>query len=50
MSSPSIESKPNPIWAKPGVRIEHDAMSFMSRDDVLLDRELFLFDIHQLRA
>lgn len=50
MSSPSIESKPNPIWAKPGVRIEHDAMSFMSRDDVLLDRELFLFDIQATRA
>lgn len=50
MSMPSIETKPSPLWAKPGSTVEHDAMSFMSRDDVLLDRELFLFDIQATKA
>jgi argininosuccinate lyase len=50
MTSPSIETKPTPLWAKPGAIIENDAMSFMSRDDVLLDRELFLFDIEATKA
>ncbi|MCR9075429.1 MAG: argininosuccinate lyase [bacterium] len=50
MTSPNIESKPSPLWAKPGAIIERDAMSFMSRDDVLLDRELFLFDIEATKA
>ena len=40
----------SPLWAKPGAAIEHDAMAFMSRDDVLLDRELFPFDIRATRA
>lgn len=50
MTPPSIEPKASPLWAKPGASIEHDAMSFMSRDDVLLDRELFLFDIRATAA
>lgn len=50
MTSPSIESKPTPLWAKPGAIIENDAMSFMSRDDVVLDREIFLFDIQATTA
>lgn len=44
------ESTTSPLWAKPGAAIEHDAMAFMSRDDVLLDRELFVFDIRATRA
>jgi argininosuccinate lyase len=50
MSTPSIEPKATPLWAKPGASVEHDAMSFMSHDDVLLDRELFLFDIRATKA
>ncbi len=50
MTSPNTEPKSNPLWAKPGVQIAPDAMSFMSRDDVLLDSELFLFDIQATRA
>jgi argininosuccinate lyase len=50
MTPPNIELKASPLWAKPCSSIEHDAMSFMSRDDVLLDRELFLFDIRATSA
>lgn len=39
-----------PLWAKPGAPIDHGAMSFMSRDDVILDRELFRFDIRATKA
>jgi argininosuccinate lyase len=39
-----------PLWAKPGATIDHGAMSFMSRDDVVLDRELFVFDIRATKA
>lgn len=43
-----------PLWAKDGAtdgaKAGADAMSFMSRDDVLLDRELFLHDIRATRA
>ena len=49
-NTPSIEPKAPPLWSKPGVSIQHDAMSFMSHDDVLLDRELFLFDISATKA
>ncbi|HCT46039.1 MAG TPA: argininosuccinate lyase [Phycisphaerales bacterium] len=50
MSPTNIESKASPLWAKPGAGIEQGAMAFMSRDDVLLDRELFHFDIQATRA
>jgi argininosuccinate lyase len=40
----------SPLWAKPGAAVEADAMAFMSRDDVILDRELFPFDIRATRA
>ncbi|USN99412.1 MAG: argininosuccinate lyase [Phycisphaeraceae bacterium] len=45
-----------PLWAKAGSDADaqsgdkSDAMSFMSRDDVLLDRELFEHDIRATRA
>lgn len=50
MSSQTPTPQATPLWAKPGVPVEHDAMAFMSRDDVLLDRELFVFDIRATRA
>jgi len=50
MNTPSIEPKADPLWAKPDTSFEHAAMSFMSRDDALLDRELFLFDIQATKA
>lgn len=50
MTTPETQTAPSPLWAKPGVHIEHDAMRFMSRDDVLQDRALFLFDIRATRA
>ena len=40
----------SPLWSKPGAAVEADAMAFMSRDDVILDRELFPFDIRATRA
>lgn len=40
----------SPLWAKAGASVEADAMAFMSRDDVILDRELFPFDIRATRA
>lgn len=49
-TTPNIEPKATPLWAKPGATVQHDAMSFMSHDDVLLDRELFLFDIKATKA
>lgn len=35
----------DPLWNKPGVRIDPAIQSFLAGDDVLLDREFFLFDI-----
>lgn len=49
MSGSNVNST-NPLWAKPGASISADSMAFMSRDDVLLDRELFPFDILATRA
>lgn len=48
--SPKAKAAASPLWAKPGATINHDAMSFMSRDDVFLDRELFRFDIRATKA
>lgn len=39
-----------PLWDKGGGGSDADAMAFMSRDDVVLDRELFEFDIMATRA
>ena len=50
MSASNIESKSSPLWAKPGSGIDQGAMAFMSRNDVLLDRELFLYDIRATKA
>ncbi len=46
----STKSTATPLWAKSGATINYDAMSFMSRDDVILDRELFPFDIRATKA
>ncbi|MGH6719477.1 MAG: argininosuccinate lyase, partial [Alphaproteobacteria bacterium] len=35
----------DPLWNKPGVRIDPSVQAFLAGDDVLLDREFFLFDI-----
>ncbi|MAY73412.1 MAG: argininosuccinate lyase [Phycisphaerae bacterium] len=40
----------SPIWDKTGASVDADAMAFMSRDDVLLDRELLPHDIVATRA
>jgi argininosuccinate lyase len=53
-SSDSQRAPASPLWAKPGAASAPaegaDAMAFMSRDDVILDRELFPFDIRATRA
>src|SRR5688572_3253093 len=35
----------NPLWNKPGVRIDPAIQAFLAGDDVVLDREFFRFDI-----
>ncbi len=50
MSTNTSGTTASPLWAKPGASVEHDAMAFMSRDDVLLDSELFPFDIRATKA
>jgi argininosuccinate lyase len=35
----------DPLWQKPGVRIDPAIQAFLAGDDVVLDREFFLFDI-----
>jgi argininosuccinate lyase len=35
----------DPLWQKPGVKIDPAIQAFLAGDDVLLDREFFLFDI-----
>lgn len=39
-----------PLWNKPGTRIDAKIMRFLSGDDVILDREFFLHDIAASRA
>jgi argininosuccinate lyase len=34
-----------PLWQKPGVRIDPAIQAFLAGDDVVLDREFFLYDI-----
>jgi len=39
-----------PLWQKPGVAIDAHIMRFLAGDDVILDREFFLFDIEASKA
>ncbi|WP_027068626.1 argininosuccinate lyase [Novilysobacter defluvii] len=38
------------LWQKPGVRVDERIQQFCAGDDVILDREFFLFDIQASRA
>ena len=38
------------LWQKPGVKIDERIQRFLAGDDVILDREFFLFDIEASRA
>ena len=38
------------LWQKPGVRVDERIQQFCAGDDVILDREFFLFDIRASRA
>ena len=38
------------LWQKPGVRVDQRIQQFCAGDDVILDREFFLFDIQASRA
>jgi argininosuccinate lyase len=40
----------DPLWMKPGTRINERIMRFLAGDDVLLDREFFLHDITASKA
>ena len=33
------------LWQKPGVEVDAKIQAFLAGDDVILDREFFLFDI-----
>ena len=39
-----------PLWDKPGTRIDARIMQFLAGDDVVLDREFFLYDIIASKA
>ncbi len=39
-----------PLWQKSGIRIDARIMQFLAGDDVLLDREFFLYDITASKA
>ena len=39
-----------PLWQKTGVKIDQHIMQFLAGDDVLLDREFFLYDIVASKA
>ncbi|MCY7354997.1 MAG: argininosuccinate lyase [Lysobacter sp.] len=38
------------LWEKPGVKVDASIQAFLAGDDVLLDREFFLHDIHASKA
>lgn len=38
------------LWQKPGVETDRRIMRFLAGDDVVLDREFFLFDIEASKA
>jgi argininosuccinate lyase len=40
----------DPLWQKPGVRIDPAIQAFLAGDDVVLDREFFLFDVRASAA
>src|SRR5690625_4209570 len=45
-----IKAMSDPLWKKPGTRIDADIMHFMAGEDVVLDRQLFLYDIRASAA
>ena len=38
------------LWQKPGVKVDDRIQRFLAGEDVVLDREFFLFDIEASRA
>ncbi|TQT10572.1 lyase family protein, partial [Xanthomonas perforans] len=40
----------NLLWQKPGVAVDAKIQSFLAGDDVILDREFFLYDIAASKA
>lgn len=38
------------LWQKPGIKIDADIQAFLAGDDVLLDREFFVYDIQASKA
>ncbi len=38
------------LWQKPGVKVDESIQAFLAGEDVILDREFFLFDIQASRA
>ena len=38
------------LWQKPGVKVDERIQHFLAGEDVILDREFFLFDIKASRA
>ncbi|CAN5715026.1 argininosuccinate lyase [soil metagenome] len=38
------------LWQKPGISVDTDIQAFLAGDDVVLDREFFLHDIHASKA
>jgi argininosuccinate lyase len=40
----------NLLWQKPGVKVDERIQRFLAGEDVILDREFFLFDIQASRA
>ena len=39
-----------PLWQKSGIQIDQRIMQFLAGDDVILDREFFLYDITASKA
>ncbi|MGC1548123.1 MAG: argininosuccinate lyase, partial [Rhodanobacter sp.] len=39
-----------PLWQKSNIKIDARIMQFLAGDDVLLDREFFLYDIDASKA
>ena len=38
------------LWQKPGVKVDARIQRFLAGEDVILDREFFLFDIQASQA
>src|SRR5690625_7634086 len=45
-----IKAMSDPLWKKPGTRIDADIMHFMAGEDVVLDRQPLLYDIRARAA